>query len=74
MILGACRSARASVLHAGIAQHLGFLPVIGGGCLVHLSARTQQVRHGLTVYTSLCTQHSSSSFDWLTQFTYITCP
>ena len=72
--LGAHCSARASVLYTSIGWHLIFLPVIGGGYLVHLGAHTQQVRNGLTVYTSLCTQPSSSLCDWLTRFTYIYCP
>ena len=48
--------------------------MIGGGYLACIDARTQQVRHRLTVYTSLYTHVSSSSCDWLTRFTYKSCP
>ena len=72
--LGAHRFARIYVMYTSIGWHLIFFPVIGGGDLVHPGAHTQHVRHGLTVYTSLCTQPSSSSCDWLTRFSYIACP
>ena len=61
-------SAHVSALPAAVDRHLGFIPLIGGGFLVHFGACTPQVRRWLTVYTSLCTQPSSPLCDWFTQF------
>ena len=69
--LGTFRFTRMMVLSAAVGQRLVCLHLIGGGDLVHPGAHTQQMKRGLIVYTSLCTQPSSSSCDWLTRFSYI---
>ena len=69
--LGTFRFTRMMVLSAAVGQCLVCLHLIGGGDLVHPGAHTQQMKRGLIVYTSLCTQPSSSSCDWLTRFSYI---
>ena len=54
------------MLRGVIAQHLAFLPLIGGELIAHLGARTPQVSPNLIVYTLPCMQSYAPSCDWFT--------